>query len=80
MRRYGHRDVSDERTGGNGDCVEQIIKEADHRVKRQLPENSRQKIIVGIIRQICDERMVRESSPIWFRGKEEYCLQIGNGL
>lgn len=58
MRRHGDRDLSDERILGNGDFVEQIIKEADDRVKRQLPENSQQKIIVKVIQEICDKREV----------------------
>ena len=43
MRRHGGRELSDERILGNGDFVEQIIKEADDRVKQQFPENSQQK-------------------------------------
>ena len=58
MRRHGDRDLSDERILGNGDFVEQIIKEADNRLKRQLPESSQQKIIVKIIQEICDKRDV----------------------
>jgi len=58
MRRHGARDLSDERILGNGNFVEQIIKEADNRVKRQLPKNSQQKIIEKIIQEICDNRGV----------------------
>jgi len=56
MRRHGDRDVSDERILGNGAFVEQIIKEADDLVKRQLPENSQKKLVVTIIQEICHER------------------------
>ncbi len=58
MRRHGDRDVSDERILGNGAFVEQIIKEADDLVKRQLPENSQKKLVVTIIQEICNEREV----------------------
>lgn len=58
MRRHGDRDLSDERILGNGDFVDQIIKEADDRVKKQLPANSQQKIIVKIMQEICDKREV----------------------
>jgi len=58
MRRHGDRDLSDERILGNGDFVEQIIKEADKRIKRQLPESSQQKIIVQIRQEICDKKKV----------------------
>lgn len=58
IRKHGDRDLSDERILGNSDFVEQIIKEADELVKRQLPENSQQKIVVNIIQEICDEREV----------------------
>ena len=53
MRRHGDLDLSDERILGNGNFVEQIIKEADNRVKRQLPKNSQQKIMEKIIQEIC---------------------------
>jgi predicted transcriptional regulator len=58
MRRHGGRDLSDERILGNDNFVEKIIKEADDRVKKQLPENSQQKIIVRIMQEICDKREV----------------------
>ena len=38
--------------------MEQIIKEADNRVKRQLPKNSQQKIIEKIIQEIRANRGV----------------------
>jgi putative transposase len=58
MRRHGDRALSDERILGNGAFVEQIIKEADDLVKRQLPENSQKKLVVTIIQEICNEREV----------------------
>ena len=58
MRRHGDRDLSDERILGNGDFVDQIIKEADNRIKRQLPESSQQKIIVKIMQEICEKKEV----------------------
>ena len=38
--------------------METIIKEADDLVKKQLPENSQQEIIVRIMQEICDTREV----------------------
>ena len=35
-----------------------LFKEADNRVKRQLPESSQQKIIVKIMQEICDKKKV----------------------
>ena len=36
--------------------MEKILEEADDLVKKQLPENSQQKIIVRIMQEICDKR------------------------
>jgi putative transposase len=58
LRRHGDRALSDERILGTGDFVEQIIKEADELVKRQLPEHSQKDIAVPIIQEICNEREV----------------------
>ena len=56
IRRHGDRDLSDERILGSGIFVEQIIEEADDRIKHQLPKNGRWKIIQKLIQEICDER------------------------
>ncbi|CAB1065959.1 hypothetical protein D1BOALGB6SA_10758 [Olavius sp. associated proteobacterium Delta 1] len=37
MRRSGGRELSDDRILGSGEFVEQIIKEAEARIKFQLP-------------------------------------------
>ncbi len=54
IRRHGDRDLSDEGILGNGHFVERIIEEADDGIKRQLPENSREKRIVEIMQEVCD--------------------------
>ena len=58
IRRHGQRDESDERILGNGNFVEKILKKAYDLIKKQLPENSQQKIIVRIMQGICDKREV----------------------
>ena len=58
LRKHGDRELSDERILGSGAFVDQIIKEADDRIKRQLPEHSQREIIVTIIKEICDHREV----------------------
>ena len=58
MRRHGNRDISDERILGSGVFVEQIIKEADDRIKHQLPDKSRGGKIQKLIQEICGKRDV----------------------
>ena len=58
IRRHGDRDLSDERILGTGNFVETLTKEADNLVKKQVPENNQQKIIVRIMQGIYDKREV----------------------
>ena len=58
MRRHGDRDLSDERIPGNALFVEQIIKEADERIRYQPPENDRQQKAEESIQETCDKENI----------------------
>ena len=53
MRRFADRELSDERILGSGEFVERIIKEAETRIKYQLPEKEHHRIIDEYIGKLC---------------------------
>ena len=53
MRRYGEKVLTDERILGRGDFVEQIIKEADKRIKYQYTESQRKRKVEDLISSEC---------------------------
>jgi len=58
LRRSGERELCDERILGSGEFVEQIIKEAETKIKYQLPVLDHQKKIDELITRICrDEKL-----------------------
>ena len=53
MRRSGDRELSDARILGGGEFVEQIIKEAEGKVRYQLPTKEHHQKIDEFIARIC---------------------------
>jgi hypothetical protein len=58
MRRSGDRELSDDRILGSGDFVERIIKEAEAKIKYQLPVKEHHQKIDEFIVQICKSENV----------------------
>lgn len=58
MRRAGDVELSDERILGSGEFVEQVIKEADARIKYQLPVKEQHQGIDRIIAKECKDENV----------------------
>jgi len=58
LRRAGDRELSDDRILGSGDFVEKIIKEAEGKVKYQLPEKEQKRKIDKHITQLCKNAKV----------------------
>jgi len=58
LRRTGDRELSDERILGSGEFVEQIIKEAEARIKYQLPRLDQNQRIDELIAKICENEKV----------------------
>jgi REP element-mobilizing transposase RayT len=58
MRRSGDRELSDDRILGSGDFVERIIKEAEAKIKYQLPLKEHHQKIDEFIAQICKSENV----------------------
>jgi REP element-mobilizing transposase RayT len=58
MRRSGERELSDERILGNGEFVEQIIKEAEAKIRYQLPVREHDERIDEFIAKICKNEKV----------------------
>jgi REP element-mobilizing transposase RayT len=58
MRRSGDRELSDDRILGSGDFVERIIKEAEAKIKYQLPVKEHHQKIDEFIAQICKSENV----------------------
>ena len=56
MRRSGDRQLSDERILGSGEFVERVIREAETRIKYQLPEKEHHRVIEEYIEKLCKER------------------------
>ena len=83
MRRSGNRQMSDERTLGSGEFVEQIIKEAEGKVKFQLPVKEHGQKITEFISKICkNEKVSNEELKAGSRGKGASAVraQIAIGL
>jgi len=58
MRRSGERELSDDRILGGGEFVERIIKEAEEKIRFQLPVSEELQKIDELMTQICkDERV-----------------------
>ena len=58
MRRSGDRELSDDRILGSGEFVEQIIKEADAKIKYQLPVKEQHQKINEFITKVCKSEKV----------------------
>jgi hypothetical protein len=58
LRRAGDRELSDERILGSGEFVEQIIKEAEGKVKYQLPVKEKDRKIEKYITKLCKNAKV----------------------
>jgi len=58
MRRSGDRELSDDRLLGNGEFVERIIKEAEAKIKYQLPVKEHHQKIDEFIARICRSEKV----------------------
>ncbi len=58
LRQTGNREVCDERILGKGDFVKQIIKEAEHRIKYQLPLVEKKQSIDELILAICNDEKI----------------------
>jgi DNA-binding MarR family transcriptional regulator len=58
LRRQGKRELADERILGSGEFVEQVIKEADERIKYQFPKLSSRKEVQEIIEGICNKEKI----------------------
>jgi putative transposase len=71
MRRSGERELSDDRILGGGDFVERIIKEAEEKIRFQLPVSEElQKINELMTRIFKDERVSIEELKAGSRRKE----------
>ena len=71
MRRSGERELSDERILGNGEFVERILKEADAKIRYQLPVKEHHEKIDEWIAKICkDEKVCLEELRGGSRRKE----------
>jgi len=58
MRRSGGRELSDDRILGSGEFVARIIKEADAKIKRQLPLKAQNQKIDKFITRLCKNETV----------------------
>ena len=58
MRRSGDRELSDDRILGSGEFVEQMIKEAEARIKYQLPVKEHHQKIDEFITKLCKNEKV----------------------
>jgi len=58
MRRSGERELSDDRILGSGEFIERIIKEAEARIKFQLPVSEKDQKIDECISKICKNEKV----------------------
>ena len=58
LRRSGDRELSDERILGSGEFVERIIKEADAKIKYQLPVKEQDQKIDEYIARLCENKKV----------------------
>jgi REP element-mobilizing transposase RayT len=58
LRRSGQRELSDDRILGSGDFVEQIIKEAETKIKYQLPDLEQSQRIDELIIELCENEKV----------------------
>ena len=58
LRRSGDRELSDERILGSGEFVERVIKEADAKIKYQLPVKEQDQKIDEYIARLCENKKV----------------------
>ena len=58
LRRSGDRELSDDRILGSGEFVERIIKEADAKIKYQLPVKEQDQKIDEYIARLCENKKV----------------------
>ena len=71
MHRSGERELSDDRILGNGEFVERIIKEAEAKIKFQLPVSEQNEKIDEFIAKLCkDEKVSVEELKGGSRRKE----------
>jgi hypothetical protein len=81
MRWSGERELSDDRILGSGEFVEQIIKEAEGKVKYQLPVKEQGREIDEFISKICKKVSIEELKAGRRRkGASEVRAQISIGL
>lgn len=59
MRRQDTRELSDERILGSGDFVDQILREADEKIKAQFNVRERRKKVEEVLTRLCDEAMIQ---------------------
>ena len=62
MRGAGERELSDGRILGNGEFVEPIIKEAEAKIRYQLPVKKHHEKIDELIAKICKMKVYRNGS------------------
>jgi predicted HTH domain antitoxin len=71
MRRAGEHELSDDRILGGGEFVERIIKEAEEKIRFQLPVSEELQKIDELMTKICkDERVSIEELKAGSRRKE----------
>jgi putative transposase len=58
LRQSGQRELSDDRILGSGEFVERIIKEADAKIKHQLPVKEQGQIIDKFIAKLCKKEKI----------------------
>jgi hypothetical protein len=58
LRRTGDRELNDERILGSGESVEQILKEAESKIKYQLPHLEHNQRIDEFIAKVCKNEKV----------------------
>ena len=62
LRRAGDRELSDDRILGSGEFVEQVIKEAEGKVKYQLPVKEQDRKIDEFITNLCKSTKVSKKN------------------
>jgi putative transposase len=89
LKGQGERMASDSRVLGGGDFVEGILREADRRVKRYLPEREKEGLIERIAEEMCrkegisveEMRMGGQRQAVSrVRGKIAWVLSRGYGI
>ena len=71
MRRSGERELSDDRILGSGEFVERIIKEAEAKIKFQLPVSENYQKINEYISKICKNEKISSDELIGDSRRQE---------